>query len=384
MVPARMEKSSQELPMELVAEVLARVPVMSLLRFRCVCRAWCSLISSPDFATLHLSRYNNDDDNPPFLTVMQILDDYGECYWMLLSSHTYDRTITGDDYAIVNRSVCSGFPRFNFDPHGSSVNGLVLWSRESFSSFWERQRMLILWNPMLRKAHELPMQCAPFSTCQWPPYFGLGFSHSRNDYKVVAIVDEAETSKTTVHVYSLSTCTWRTIVEYREDIIRQLLSDGQVLIEGAIHFVSSDCVEQRSHMISFDVDDEVFTYIKLPTELELQDRHIYPVVYHENIGILNVDVFNHLCSLWVMANDLVAGSWSKLYTIDIQEGPVFRMLCFKKNGQFMLSGGPWTLTLYDIESGEAKEIEGLPGPGQAMVYCTLYKGSLVLMQGIVW
>lgn len=383
MVPTRTEKSSWELPLELVTEVLVRLPVMSLLRFRCVCKAWCSLISSPDFASLHLSRYHNDDDNLPFLTVMQIVDDYLESYWMLLSSDTYERRITGDDYAIVDRRLLSG-TLYSFDPHGSSVNGLVLWSRESFGSLsGEKEKMLMLWNPMIRRAHELPTQYPPFSTCWWPPYFGLGFSRSRNDYKVVAIVKEAETSKTSVHVYSLSTCTWGTIVEYREDIIRQLHSDGQVLIEGAIHFVSSNSVEQRSHMVSFDVDDEVFTYIKLPAELELQDQHIYPVAYRENIGILNVDDFNQLCSLWVMENDQVAGSWSKVYTVDVRVPLFYRMLCFKKNGQFMLNCAEGTV-MYDFESGEVKKIEGLPGPGQAMVYCTLYRGSLVLMQGLLW
>ncbi|KAJ8450439.1 hypothetical protein Cgig2_002124 [Carnegiea gigantea] len=367
MFPTRMEKSSCELPMELVTEVLVRLPVMSLLRFRCVCKAWCSLISSPDFASLHLSHYHNDDDNPPFLTVMQILDDYLESYWMLLSSDTYERRITGDDYAIVDRRLRRGGLEYSFAPHGSSVNGLVLWSRESFGSLsGKQQKMLMLWNPMIRRAHELPTQYPPFPTCWWPPYFGLGFSHSRNDYKVVAIVKEAETSKTSVHVYSLSTCTWRTIVEYREDIIDQLHSDGQVLIEGAIHFVSSNLGEQRSHMVWFDVDDEVFTYIKLPAELELQGQHIYPVVYRENIGILNVDDFNQLCSLWVMENDRVAGSWSKVYTVDIQVGPIDCMLCFKKNGQFMFNGAEGTV-MYDFESGEVKKIEGLPGPGHAML-----------------
>jgi hypothetical protein len=44
------------LPDEMVTEVLLRLPVKSLLRFRAVCRSWAATISSDEFCALHMAR----------------------------------------------------------------------------------------------------------------------------------------------------------------------------------------------------------------------------------------------------------------------------------------------------------------------------------------
>lgn len=124
----KMEDFSKDLPMELVTEVLARLPVKSLLRFRCVWKAWCCLISSPDFASLHLSRYHNHDDHTRFLVATT--DALLGYQWMLLSSHTYEK-INGDEYAILNNQMIMDHFDYCY-PRGSSVNGLLLLSKESF------------------------------------------------------------------------------------------------------------------------------------------------------------------------------------------------------------------------------------------------------------
>ncbi|XP_047339485.1 F-box protein CPR1-like [Impatiens glandulifera] len=44
------------LPDEILAQILSRLPVKTLLRFRCVSKSWCILIRSSHFVKLHLNR----------------------------------------------------------------------------------------------------------------------------------------------------------------------------------------------------------------------------------------------------------------------------------------------------------------------------------------
>ncbi|XP_042515312.1 F-box protein CPR1-like [Macadamia integrifolia] len=48
--------SSKNLPEDLIIDILSRLPVKSLLRFRCVSKPWCTLITDPSFIKMHLNR----------------------------------------------------------------------------------------------------------------------------------------------------------------------------------------------------------------------------------------------------------------------------------------------------------------------------------------
>ncbi|XP_059624633.1 F-box/kelch-repeat protein At3g23880-like [Cornus florida] len=57
--------SEWNLPHDIIVQILSRLPVKSLLQFRCVCKSWCSLISDSHFVKTHLScmsRTDEDDD----------------------------------------------------------------------------------------------------------------------------------------------------------------------------------------------------------------------------------------------------------------------------------------------------------------------------------
>ncbi|XP_047339600.1 putative F-box protein At2g02030 [Impatiens glandulifera] len=45
-----------QLPNEILEEILCRLSVKCLLRFRCVSKSWFAVISSPNFVKLHLNR----------------------------------------------------------------------------------------------------------------------------------------------------------------------------------------------------------------------------------------------------------------------------------------------------------------------------------------
>ncbi|GMI79437.1 hypothetical protein HRI_001613000 [Hibiscus trionum] len=57
---------SDYIPVQLIPEILNRLPVKSLLRFRSVCKSWNSLISHPSFISAHLQA-SLSNNNTPFL-----------------------------------------------------------------------------------------------------------------------------------------------------------------------------------------------------------------------------------------------------------------------------------------------------------------------------
>jgi hypothetical protein len=49
------------LPKELIGEVLSLLPVKSLMRMKCVCMSWKTLISNPIFVKLHLKKQSTQN-----------------------------------------------------------------------------------------------------------------------------------------------------------------------------------------------------------------------------------------------------------------------------------------------------------------------------------
>ena len=75
---------------------------------------------------------------------------------------------------------------------------------------------------------------------------------------MVAIANHSQTS---VCVFSLSTCNWGRIDNYRHRIIRRVVFAG-VLNAGEIYWWSYEV--RKSSSVSSDLDYEVFNYIILP------------------------------------------------------------------------------------------------------------------------
>uniref|UniRef100_A0A1S4B203 F-box/kelch-repeat protein At3g06240-like n=1 Tax=Nicotiana tabacum TaxID=4097 RepID=A0A1S4B203_TOBAC len=120
-----MEESSFEIPIELITEILSRLPVKSLLRFRCVSKYWLSLISSPEFAYTHLG-------------------------------------IAANSYPVKKPR---GYVRIV-----GSVNGLVCLVIE--------EKYFLLWNPSIRKFKKLPDPRGGDYIM-----YGFGYDEFHDDYK---------------------------------------------------------------------------------------------------------------------------------------------------------------------------------------------------------
>jgi hypothetical protein len=55
---------------DMIFEVLLRLPVKSILRFRAICRSWAALFSSKDFCSLHMATSKQVPHPEPKLLVV--------------------------------------------------------------------------------------------------------------------------------------------------------------------------------------------------------------------------------------------------------------------------------------------------------------------------
>ncbi|XP_028752217.1 F-box protein At3g07870-like [Neltuma alba] len=71
------------LPFEIIVNILKRLPVKSIVRFRCVCKDWKNLFKSPSFIAEHLR--HSDRKNP--LLLLQEYNCYDRRAYFCLLDH---------------------------------------------------------------------------------------------------------------------------------------------------------------------------------------------------------------------------------------------------------------------------------------------------------
>ena len=72
--PLILRQRKNHLPHDVVLNILATLPVKSLIRFRCISKLWDSSITSSNFISTHLNIINNNnkDHDPAFLIQTRI------------------------------------------------------------------------------------------------------------------------------------------------------------------------------------------------------------------------------------------------------------------------------------------------------------------------
>ncbi|XP_062162169.1 F-box/kelch-repeat protein At3g06240-like [Alnus glutinosa] len=202
---------SNSLPNEVIAEILSRLPVKSVIRFRCVSKTWCSLISSPHFIATHLSRALSNPQYPSNLVFHHF--DYPfkkdrspaiRIHLLSLDAEVQKRSLVTQEFDVSDKKDPSNFmvSRCSYDCMeviGSS-NGLFCLT-SGFDSY-------VLCNPCIQKAISiLHPNIGPRGF--EPETHGFGYCPRTDDYKVVRIVYVEGTTHSLVEIYTLRTGAWR-------------------------------------------------------------------------------------------------------------------------------------------------------------------------------
>ncbi|GLT59601.1 hypothetical protein SLA2020_324110 [Shorea laevis] len=333
-------KLAVTIPLDLISEILLRLPAEDLLRFRSVSRHFRSLLTAPEFIHKHATQANENVEHQRLLSVW---DTFQPLYKINLETASARMSSN----ALKKLHWCSSDGGSNEATiFVGSCNGLVCVIKKETPYNYYGILNLWLFNPLTRESYKLP----PSGTYNRPhrPWFhGFGFDPTTKDYKIV------RGRMSGIEVFSLKKNTWksRKIQEPCSLSYEKPYPGHVAVVHGALHW---DIGQVSTNIASFDLAQEKLRDIMPPQG-----------VLDGNIGVLQ----GHLCvsavslpmamnCVWMMEEYGVTESWMKLYTIKL-EHPYYYCwtpICYTTKGEILFSKRSWKRRLrrYDPKDNKLR------------------------------
>ncbi|KAI8558425.1 hypothetical protein RHMOL_Rhmol04G0092200 [Rhododendron molle] len=319
---------SDYIPDELLIEILARLPVASLLRFQSVCKSWYSLITNPGFITKHLSQSIINSKRNGDKLLVRLFNINKERYLLLDDDDKF-----GDEYLEFEFPFKIPFGYFRVV---GSCNGLLCVADDYFTD----KPQIIIWNPSTRKSVTLPM--APKTKCPHMCVYGFGSHPATHEYEVIRIQYEMEEFELKlppkVEIYTQGTRSWRGIRSAAPSYRIVIYMWCQAFVDGVVHWVAYEsCVGGgvRNLIMLFNMASESFSEFKLPPTLAYTDylpTTLSIKKFGQSLAVLcSGPRDTGGCCIWVMKEYGVAESWTKLFSSNLLGMPN-KTLGFRRNG----------------------------------------------------
>ncbi|GFP98809.1 F-box protein cpr30 [Phtheirospermum japonicum] len=296
------------LPFELVENILSRLPVKSLKRFRAVEKSWRHLIDSERFAKIHLHRSLTSKSNRNLFSGLLGF------HWISVDSLDKEHSMN---------------PGFEYDDKfigaiSNSCNGLVVVGREPDPP--------ILWNPFSREYKVLPKCPLDFqadSSFSCKTTYGFGYDSINDDYKVVKVMLYMKPffKLSEEWIYSLKSNSWRRT--NGSDYDRGHWSHH---VNGLLHIIVHTGPGLESMKImGFSVETEEDYEVMKPVGPGIDTKGLIRVCLSVLDGCLALvcDYASEVV-VWVMVEYRVQKSWTPLFTYPVEEGEFVRPLAYSK------------------------------------------------------
>ncbi|RZC85985.1 hypothetical protein C5167_026654 [Papaver somniferum] len=355
-----------EFPEEIVENIVVRLPVKSIWRFRCVCKDWYKLLKGNSrFVRLHLKH----------------AVELNRFKFMLYSLHpskkniytiTYDPStfsVSSRKRVITSRKnlidVKYPFKSENTTGVGfwGSCDGLVCLSPGYLARM--KQSLLdvvMIWNPSTGEYRKLP----PAPIVGKPDYleYGFGYDQKIDDFKVVCLAGNDDKFWCRTCVYTLGgSNSWGPMKKIPYNLACQELAGrlqevpdmGRLPVNGVIHWIAFRKSGQvvSKVILSSNFEKQEFAEIQLPNPLD-ERFHTNLCVLEGSLCLLHMSKLR--VDLWELSNYEEENSWTMLFTIDAEKvfgyvGYLIPLRCFK-NGKSLLAfdrDGAFNIGLYDSE-----------------------------------
>ncbi|WOG91400.1 hypothetical protein DCAR_0310649 [Daucus carota subsp. sativus] len=302
---------SDLIPPHLIANIFSRLPVKSLLRFRCVSKPLRALIDSPHFINSHLHKSLVSNSNRTIITTS--IDCTSICY----TDFDFDNPFA----TFVNHPFTHCGAHFI-----ASCNGLILLLTaknvdtcvlETISQPDPPNLSLVLVNPATRKHKLLPVSPVEYpvyyseTKCEFVSY-GFGYDSVRDDYKVVRIAQFPDMVKNEVKVFSLKKNGWRRVLDFP---YRVSTSEHGVFLDSAVHWLVCKRFGSEAAVIaSFNLGTEKYGLLPQPRYSDMSDNMATLGVLGGKL-CLNCNYNMRYIDIWVMEKYGVKKSWSKILSV---------------------------------------------------------------------
>ncbi|KAK9938561.1 hypothetical protein M0R45_015290 [Rubus argutus] len=173
---------------DLSSEILSRLPVKSVIRCRCVCKAWRALISHPVFVKKYTSRHTKSKSSFRLLLPtfpLRSVDYEAPGIEVVFREHYYPVSLPK--------------PESRLDIYGS-CHGLICLAIDDYT--------IVLWNPSTGESNLLPEPTLETYKSD-ENFYGFGYDSTTQDYKIVRGDDFEIFPEFYFEVFSLKTGSWR-------------------------------------------------------------------------------------------------------------------------------------------------------------------------------
>nr|XP_043633430.1 F-box protein At2g23160-like [Erigeron canadensis] len=352
-----------DLPKDALYDILSRLPVESLARFRCVCKPWCNYIDDPYLVSIHV--------NEPILMMLN-----GECATLPKRPGIVSiiESKEGNTVFEVKQD-----PIYRFKSKGSQIqdigisNGMILLAQDD-DEFLDDVSFLVI-HPLRKERYELPFLDLQFPlSC--PNAYGLGFDDSTKTFKVVflftRLTSQLDNLCTMVHI--LGTYLWRKIPQIPE--CYKMYGQG-VFVKGLLHWVNASSENEHTDMCKltyFDVRKEEFGVIDPPPKptistmdqlVNINDKLGYAYKIDDSVQVW---ILKH--KEWLSYGQFhCAPLLSCSYDISLRG-----LGCCNQDGDLLIRAGkyhdPGRFFIYKLESGDLHEvnINGLEYNSKIILY----------------
>ncbi|KNA05642.1 hypothetical protein SOVF_188480 [Spinacia oleracea] len=376
------------LPEDIVIEILVKLPVKSLLRFKSVCKRWNSLIKTTSF----IIRYNSPSRRHNNSKLLCFRED----------PITQTHVVSLHDHKTLEKIQDLEFPSFIDDDSVPFDKDIQIFGPVNNGIYCINDRLnlwggtLILWNPCTKSyKHILPATISDATERDTKSFqIGFGYDDSINDYKIVVIChwdetvyngDNPPTDRWHVRVYNNATESWTTIHNLEYGVTEYL---GFPYIDFCSGFSANCFINGKYHwscavkkypriygnklsVLVFDMASETFNVMRGPPVVgvlnededededamddycELEEMSVW--VVKETIGVMVSCSRKETVKVWIMKEYGDEDSWELVSTIATKTYEEYRVIGIPNDKHIFFADFHGNLISYNFENDQVIE-----------------------------